>query len=170
MKNPNKPERQNTHLSLYYSSLLFPFLSLSSSSTACARSANGRATSGETNTAATDVTAAEHGRVAEHVWNDEEAHVRTPDVDLVEMGDAAVSGGDGDVLELDVHVVLSVKEFAAVGLTRGDFEGNNVALCLVQELDGNTDCGSHDCGCVDIEFVACTRPRLSWSLVYTENW
>jgi hypothetical protein len=105
MKNPNKPERQNTHLSLYYSSL--PFLGLSSSSTACARSADGRATSGETDTTATDVAAAEHGCVTEHVGNDEEAHVGAADVDLVEMGDAAVAGGDGDVLELNVHVVLS---------------------------------------------------------------
>lgn len=28
------------------------------------------------------------------------------DVDLVEVGDSAVAGGDGDVLELDVHVVF----------------------------------------------------------------
>jgi hypothetical protein len=144
MKNPNKPERQNTHLSLYYSSLLFPFLGLSSSSTACARSADGRATSSETDTAATDVAAAEHGRVAEHVGNDEEAHVGAADVDLVEMGNAAVTGGDGDVLELDVHVVLSIEELAAVGLARGDFEGNNVTLGLVEELNRNSNGGSHD--------------------------
>ena len=35
------------------------------------------------------------------------------DVDLVEMGDAAVAGGDGDVLELDVHVVLSYEMLAS---------------------------------------------------------
>lgn len=29
-----------------------------------------------------------------------------PDINLVEMRDAAVSGGHGDVFELDVHVVL----------------------------------------------------------------
>lgn len=72
----------------------------------------------------------------------------TPDVDLVEVGDAAVAGGDGDVLELDVHVVLgcarvsqrfgkvivrrgvgrTIEELAAVGLARGDFESNDVAL------------------------------------------
>lgn len=119
------------------------------SSTACARTADGRATSGETNTATTDVSAAEHGRVAEHVGDDEEAHVGTSDVDLVEVGDAAVAGGDGDVLELDVHVVLgclrilarvlvefseegiverTIEELAAVGLARGDFESNDVAL------------------------------------------
>lgn len=83
-----------------------PFKRRLPSSTACARTADSRATSGETNTAAADVSAAEHGRVAEHVGDDEEAHVGAPDVDLVEVGDAAVAGGDGDVLELDVHVVL----------------------------------------------------------------
>lgn len=118
------------------------------SSTACARAADGRATSGETDTTAADVSAAEHGRVAEHVGDDEEAHVGAPDVDLVEVGDAAVAGGDGDVLELDVHVVLgcagnvswklsrmmggwlgrTVEELATVGLARGDFKGNDVAL------------------------------------------
>jgi hypothetical protein len=36
--------------------------------------------------------------------------VATADVDLVEMGNATVSGGDGDVLELDVHIVLGCKE------------------------------------------------------------
>lgn len=35
------------------------------------------------------------------------------DVDLVEVGDAAVAGGDGDVLELDVHVVFSYMREAA---------------------------------------------------------
>lgn len=84
------------------------------SSTACARTADGRATSGETNTTTTDVSAAEHGRVAEHVGDDEEAHVGTPDVDLVEVGDAAVAGGDGDVLELDVHVVLGCAHISGV--------------------------------------------------------
>ncbi len=40
------------------------------------------------------------------------------DVDLVEMGDASIAGGDGDVLELDVHVVLGFEELAAVDLAR----------------------------------------------------
>lgn len=32
--------------------------------------------------------------------------MRAADVNLVEMGDAAVAGGHGDVLKLDVHIVL----------------------------------------------------------------
>lgn len=66
-----------------------------------------RTTTSETDTATADVSTAEHGRVAEHVGDDEESDVAATDVDLVEMRDAAVAGGDGDVLELDVHVVLS---------------------------------------------------------------
>lgn len=38
------------------------------------------------------------------------------DVDLVEMGDASIAGGDGDVLELDIHVVFGFQELAAVHL------------------------------------------------------
>lgn len=47
--------------------------------------------------------------VPQHVRNNEESHMASPDVDLVEMGDAAVARGDGDVLKLDVHVVLGWK-------------------------------------------------------------
>lgn len=44
--------------------------------------------------------------VPEHVRHDEESHVAAANVDLVEMGDTAIASGDGDVLELNVHVVL----------------------------------------------------------------
>lgn len=40
----------------------------------------------------------------------------TSDVDLVEMGDAAIARGDGDVFQLDVHVVFGFEELAAVDL------------------------------------------------------
>lgn len=79
---------------------------LPATATAGTSTANCRTTSGQTNTPAANVAAAEHGRVSKHVGDDEEADVGSSDVDLVEMGDAAVAGGDGDVLELDVHVVL----------------------------------------------------------------
>lgn len=46
------------------------------------------------------------GDLPEHVWDDEEADVRTADVNLVKMRNAAVAGGDSDILKLDVHVVL----------------------------------------------------------------
>ena len=48
----------------------------------------------------------------QHVGNDEIADVRAADVDLFEMRHATVSGGDGDVLELHVHVVLSYSPLA----------------------------------------------------------
>lgn len=44
--------------------------------------------------------------VPEHVRHDEESHVAAANVDLVEMGDTAIASSDGDVLELNVHVVL----------------------------------------------------------------
>lgn len=49
------------------------------------------------------------GDLPEHVWDDEEADVRTADVNLVKMRNAAVAGGDGNILKLDVHVVLGCK-------------------------------------------------------------
>lgn len=79
---------------------------LASSAPAGPRPAHSRATTRHTDTAAADVAGAEHGCVAQHVRDDEEADVGSADVDLVEMGDAAVAGGDGDVFELDVHVVF----------------------------------------------------------------
>lgn len=85
---------------------LFFFFLLPATATAGTSTADCRTTSGQTNTPTAYVAAAEHGRVSKHVGDNEEADVRSSDVDLVEMGDAAVAGGDGDVLELDVHVVL----------------------------------------------------------------
>src|SRR5437763_1239637 len=42
----------------------------------------------------------------QHVWNNEIADVRATNIDLFEMRYAAVAGGNRNVLELDVHVVL----------------------------------------------------------------
>lgn len=47
--------------------------------------------------------------VPKHVGDNEEADVGAADVDLVQVGDATVAGSDGDVLELDVHVVLGCR-------------------------------------------------------------
>lgn len=47
-----------------------------------------------------------HWRIGEHVWHDEEADHRSPDVDLVELGDAAIPLRDGDLFQRDVQVVL----------------------------------------------------------------
>lgn len=43
----------------------------------------------------------------QHIRDDEEPDVRATDVDLVEMGDSSIAGGNGDVAQLNVHVVLS---------------------------------------------------------------
>jgi hypothetical protein len=47
--------------------------------------------------------------VPEHVRHNEESHVAAADVDLVEVGDTAIASSDSDILELNVHVVLSCK-------------------------------------------------------------
>lgn len=79
---------------------------LPASTTAGTSARDGCTTTRHTDTATADVAAAEHGRVAKHVGDDEESDVGAADVDLVEVGDAAVARRDGNVLELDVHVVL----------------------------------------------------------------
>lgn len=64
----------------------------------------------------------------QHIWNNEESDVGSSDIDLVQVGDTSVAGGDSDVLKLHVHVVLSLEELAAVDLAGGDLESNDVAL------------------------------------------
>lgn len=44
--------------------------------------------------------------VPQHIWDDEESHMTSTNVDLIEMRNTAVASGDGDVFELDVHVVF----------------------------------------------------------------
>lgn len=50
------------------------------------------------------------------------------DVDLVEMADATITSGDGDIFELYVHVVFGFEELTAVDLTGCDFKCYYVAL------------------------------------------
>lgn len=47
----------------------------------------------------------------QHIGHNEEPNVAAADVDLLEMADTSVTGGDGDILELDVHVVLGCLVF-----------------------------------------------------------
>lgn len=65
-----------------------------------------RPASGQTNTTAPGAPRPEHGRVPQHVGHDEVSDMRAADIDLFEMRDAAVARRDGDVFELDVHVVF----------------------------------------------------------------
>ena len=68
--------------------------------------ADGGSAPREADATAADVATPEHGGVAQHVGDDEEADVGAADVNLVEVGDASVAGCHGDVLKLDVHVVF----------------------------------------------------------------
>lgn len=70
----------------------------------------------------------------QHIWHNEESNMGSSDVDLVQVGDTSVAGGDGDVLELHVHVVLSLEELAAVDLAGSDLEGDDVALVEGQHM------------------------------------
>ena len=51
-----------------------------------------------------------------------------PDIDLIEMGDTTIARRDGDILELDVHVILGLEQFAAVDLAGGEFERDDMTL------------------------------------------
>lgn len=48
--------------------------------------------------------------VPEHVRDNEESHVAAANINLIEMGDTAIASCNGDVLQLDVHVVLGCCE------------------------------------------------------------
>lgn len=52
--------------------------------------------------------------VPQHVWNNEETNVASTDVDLVEVGNTAVAGSNDDILQLNVHVVLSYQNVSIV--------------------------------------------------------
>ena len=86
--------------------LLEPIRPLSPATTAGPRTADGSTATRQTDTPAAGIAAAEHGRVAQHVRDNKEAHMRATDVDLFEVGDTAVASSHGDIFELDVHVIL----------------------------------------------------------------
>lgn len=60
-------------------------------------------------------------------------------VNLVKMGNAPVAGSNGDVFELDVHVVFSFNKLPTEYLPGGKFKSTYVALCFVQQLNWNPD-------------------------------
>jgi len=51
----------------------------------------------------------EESDIPEHVWHDEESHMRAPYIHLVEMADSPVARRHSDILKLDVHVVFGCK-------------------------------------------------------------
>lgn len=51
----------------------------------------------------------------QHIWHNEQAHVRSSDVHPVEVGNPSITLRDVDVLKLDVHVVFGfVKNIISV--------------------------------------------------------
>jgi hypothetical protein len=52
----------------------------------------------------------------QHVRHDEESDVRSANVHLIQVADSAVARSNGDVLELNVHVVLSCAETNLVSM------------------------------------------------------
>lgn len=58
--------------------------------------------------------------------------MRPSDVHLVQMRHASITGRHRDVLELHIHVVLSLEQLPAVYLSRRNFECDNVTLHQTQ--------------------------------------
>lgn len=86
-------------------------------------------------------------------------------IHLVEMGNAPVAGSDGNVFELDVHVVFGFNELPTEDLPGGKFKCANVTLCFVQQLnwDPDTTKGRHVC------FSNCNLIRFAVLLVNGEG-
>lgn len=81
----------------------------------------------------------EHGRVLEHVRQDDEADLAAAYVDLLELGSAAVTIGDRDVAHQTVHVVLGFDELAAEQLAHDRLHGHDVTFRFVQHFDRDSD-------------------------------
>ena len=58
------------------------------------------------------------------------------------MRHSPIPRSNSNVLELYVHIVFGFEKFAPIDLAGGDFEGNDVALCFVEEFDGDANGGS----------------------------
>ncbi len=61
--------------------------------------------------------------------------MRASNVNHVELRDAAIPMCHGDILELDIEVVFSVKQLTTVHGTRLQFEGDDVADCFMEQLE-----------------------------------
>jgi hypothetical protein len=87
--------------------------------------------------------ALEHGGVLEHVGYDHEPDPASSDEDVLQLGDLAVLGGEGDVVELAVPVVLALDHGAAVHLAGLELHGHHVPRRLVQQLHWDTKAAAH---------------------------
>jgi hypothetical protein len=64
----------------------------------------------------------------QHIRHNKEPHMRPSDVHLVQMRHASIAGRHSDILELHIHVVLSLEQLPAVDLSGRNFECDNVTL------------------------------------------
>jgi hypothetical protein len=48
----------------------------------------------------------EEGDLPKHIRHNEESHMRPPNVNLIEMTDSPVSRSNGNILELDIHIIF----------------------------------------------------------------
>lgn len=84
----------------------------------------------------------EQRSILEHVWNNQKPELRATDVDLFKVRNAAVSCRAGHVLELNIHRVLGINEFASVHGSTLELYRDNVSLCFVNELGWECEMGS----------------------------
>src|SRR5690242_10152845 len=87
-----------------------------STSSTCSSSVDSRSSSSQANTSSSCACVLKHGSIAQHVWYNEEAHMASSDVDLVEMRHSTVSRSLCDVFQLYVHVVFSFEQLSSVDL------------------------------------------------------
>jgi hypothetical protein len=61
--------------------------------------------------------------------------MRPPNVNLVEMANPSITGGDGDILELDIHVIFGCDAQSLTFLlaSRGHWMGNFAILRTFEE-------------------------------------
>lgn len=93
-------------------------------------------TASKTNTTTTLSSGTEHGRIPrvrpqvsmipynkkalngrfqpQHIRHNKEPHMATPNIHLIEMRDPSIARGDGDILELDVHVILGCRRISKI--------------------------------------------------------
>jgi hypothetical protein len=71
------------------------------------------------------------GAIPKHIRHNEESHMRPPNVDLIEMADSSITRSNGDIFELNVHVIFGCStqkiSFGSIFIMRGgrmsrDFE------------------------------------------------
>merc|ERR1719331_816968 len=86
----------------------------------------------------------EHGRMPQHVGQDEVTDLGATKIHLLQVRDLAVPTSHGNALKHRIHVVLAVHQVAAVHLSSLQLAGHGVANALVEQLHRNAG-GRHGC-------------------------